>query len=599
MMSNIVVGSANDAGLTGLKAKAQSYGRFLLRWGWFVVFSMILTTICSCYIPDIATPDSYQASYQVQITSAGAGGSVNATQATSFFAGLLQSSGVLNLALSKLHTYQQFKDLQLSDLQGGLVMASVVKGSNFVSLSAHSDSPQNASIIVVTIYQTLIDKIRTDRNNVIDNINTSLNEELKAVEGDAANTFATLQQLQATRQTDTHQYSDLSNLYTVQRDRIRAIIASQVSLQQQGYDNLVRVMNNSPVVTTVPGGGATRSDRLTLSPLVGFIMGLGGALAASRFSSRLPLRGKKRELILPHILTVVPALQQLKEDRLSVLTQSAASHCMPLLRRLRYQASEHEKRMQMITVTSPRQHEGKSTIATSMAIAAAQSGLNTILVDANPRRPVIDQYFQLPKTQGTLDTIQSLAMGSIVSNTGEISPSGSPGRPQGIAPTVATNRPPKDLRTIVGAIPCGRPGEPEAYFTRIVPCGRPRGPDGLISPVLPIVLETSIPKLSVLPIGVQVEQEESSPLYEPLRIDGLRPLSELLRTQAEIIIFDGPSLLHDTNLANLAALSDAVVLVVDAQKSQSDSVLEAEALLTEMGIFFTVLLNRTATELVG
>ena len=528
-MSGIVVSSVNNASFTGLKAQVQSYGRFLLRWGWFVAFSMMLTTICSFFIPDITTFTSYQASYQVQITSAGAGGSLNAIQATSFFAGLLQSSGVLNLALSKLHTYQQFKDLQLSDLQGGLVTASVVKGSNFVLLSAYSDSPHDASIMVITVYQTMMDKIQTDRNSIIDGINSSLSKELKAVEGDAANTSATLQQLQATKQTDTHQYRDLSNLYAVQRDRIRTIIASQVSLQQQGYNGLLRVINNNPVVTTVPGGGATHSDRLTLSPLVGLIMGLGGALAASRFSRRLPLRGKKRELILPHIVAAVPALQQLKEDRLFELTQSATSRCVPLLRRLRYQASEYEQRMQLITVTSPRQQEGKSTIATSMAIAAAQSGYHTLLVDANPRRPVIDQYFQLPKTPGTLDTIQALAMGSISSSP---------------------------------------------------------------------ILETSIPKLWVLPIGAQVQQGESSLLYEPLRIDGLRPLSELLCTQAEIIIFDGPSLLHDTNLANLAALSDAVILVVDAQKSQSDSVLEAEAQLTEMGVFFTVLLNRTAAELV-
>lgn len=528
-MNGFVVSSASGVGFTSLKARAQSYGRFLLRWGWFVVFSMMLTTTCSFFIPDLTTLDSYQASYQVQVTSAGTGTSPNAAQATSFFAGLLQSPGVLNLAISKLHAYQKFKDLQLSDLQEGLVTASVVKGSNFVLLSAYSDSPQNASLIVMTVYQTMMDKIRTDRNSVIDGIKANLNKELKAVVADVANTLATLQQLQATKQTDTHQYRDLSNFYAVQRDRVKTIIAAQASLQLQGYDGLVRVINNSPVVTTVPGGGVTHSDRLMLSPLVGLMMGLGGALVASRFSRRLRLHGEKCELILPHIATTVPTLPQLKEDCLLVLAQSAASHCVPLLRRLQYQASEYEQRIQLITVTSPRQQEGKSTIATSIAITAAQSGYHTLLVDANPRRPVIDQYFQLPKSPGTLDTIQALAIGSISSS---------------------------------------------------------------------LILETSIPKLSVLPIGVLAQEGESSPLYEPLRIDGLRALSSLLCAQAEIIIFDGPSLLHDTNLTNLAALSDAVILVVDAQKSDSDSVLEAEAQLIEMGVFFAVLLNRTTADLV-
>ena len=44
---------------------------------------------------------------------------------------------------------------------------------------------------------------------------------------------------------------------------------------------------------------------------------------------------------------------------------------------------------------------------------------------------------------------------------------------------MVTNQPPKRLRTIVGAIPCGRPAGPEgAYFPRIVSCGRPAGPEG-------------------------------------------------------------------------------------------------------------------------
>ena len=49
-----------------------------------------------------------------------------------------------------------------------------------------------------------------------------------------------------------------------------------------------------------------------------------------------------------------------------------------------------------------------------------------------------------------------------------------PGRPQGTAPTMVTNQPPKRNRTIVGAIPCGRPALARGTsFTRLVPCARP------------------------------------------------------------------------------------------------------------------------------
>jgi Mrp family chromosome partitioning ATPase len=87
----------------------------------------------------------------------------------------------------------------------------------------------------------------------------------------------------------------------------------------------------------------------------------------------------------------------------------------------------------VIAVTSPRGHEGKSTVATSLAIAAAQSGLRTLLVDANPERPILHSWFQLPNTNGILDAIRSLATGVA-----------------GSSPIVSTNIPK------LGFIPIGR-----------------------------------------------------------------------------------------------------------------------------------------------
>jgi len=53
-------------------------------------------------------------------------------------------------------------------------------------------------------------------------------------------------------------------------------------------------------------------------------------------------------------------------------------------------------------------------------------------------------------------------------NTAQISASGPAGRPQGIAPTVVTVMLGRPIRTIVGAIPCGRPGEPEALISLVL-----------------------------------------------------------------------------------------------------------------------------------
>jgi Mrp family chromosome partitioning ATPase len=529
-MKNIVVGGSTypfHIG-TGLRSMVSRYSRFLVRWGWFAVLAILLTTICSYYIPDTMIPDSYQATLQVQVR---AGESRDPTlrkpfTTAAFFAGLLQSPGILDMALTQLHKLPQFQTLQLNTLQAGMVTAVSVPNTNIVLLSVTGPSAKDASLIVTAVYYALSDKIQLDRDSIIDGITVKLGEEMRQVRIDEATTLATLQQLQASGQTGTRQYSELSNLYAAQRERIGEISNLQLSLLEGSYGNLVSLNNNMPDVVTVPGSASTRTNRMILSPLVGLIMGLGGALVASQFSMRLPLRGKKRSDILPHVVTVIPQLQNLDELRLSVLTRKAAACCLPLLRRLRYQAGEYERKMQLVCVTSPMPGEGKSTVAVSLAIAAAQSGLKTALIDANVRRPVLHDYFQLANTHGLLDSIQALAQDS--SNT------------------------------------------------------------------LPLV-ETPISRLHVLPVGVVDGKQAEDGWEEPLRIDGLQPLWAMLRQHMDMIIVDGPALLHDTNSVNLLGLGDATVLVIDAQNGHSAFALESEARLKEMGIFFNVLLNRSVS----
>jgi non-specific protein-tyrosine kinase len=56
-------------------------------------------------------------------------------------------------------------------------------------------------------------------------------------------------------------------------------------------------------------------------------------------------------------------------------------------------------------VTSPNQSEGKSLINASLGTVLAQSGLSTIIVDANLRRPVVHELFHLENKKGLIDII--------------------------------------------------------------------------------------------------------------------------------------------------------------------------------------------------
>ena len=58
-----------------------------------------------------------------------------------------------------------------------------------------------------------------------------------------------------------------------------------------------------------------------------------------------------------------------------------------------------------IHITSTRPGEGKTTIAMSLAISAALSGLKVVLVDADLRHPSVSRFFKLEQEKGLVDLL--------------------------------------------------------------------------------------------------------------------------------------------------------------------------------------------------
>ena len=59
----------------------------------------------------------------------------------------------------------------------------------------------------------------------------------------------------------------------------------------------------------------------------------------------------------------------------------------------------------MIQIVSAIQGEGKSTVSSNLALAIAQQGERTLLVDCDLRRPTLHKYFGAPQTPGLTDVL--------------------------------------------------------------------------------------------------------------------------------------------------------------------------------------------------
>lgn len=134
---------------------------------------------------------------------------------------------------------------------------------------------------------------------------------------------------------------------------------------------------------------------------IGLLFGLGATVLRSTLDKRI--RGE----IDLRMVTDTPLLGGISFDpdatRKPLLTQSAAqSPRAESYRQLRtnFKFANVASSAKSVLVTSSLPGEGKSTTATNLAIALAQSGHTVCLVDADLRRPMISEYLGLDRNAG-------------------------------------------------------------------------------------------------------------------------------------------------------------------------------------------------------
>ena len=98
---------------------------------------------------------------------------------------------------------------------------------------------------------------------------------------------------------------------------------------------------------------------------------------------------------------MLPALQQ-KEDRYPLLSDGVPADFSEAFRTFRtnvlFSSAEEGGRALVVTSTAPR--EGKSLVASNLAISLAQAGQRALLIDADLRKPKVHEIFGLGQEPG-------------------------------------------------------------------------------------------------------------------------------------------------------------------------------------------------------
>ena len=179
----------------------------------------------------------------------------------------------------------------------------------------------------------------------------------------------------------------------------------------QAIDSLEKPKNggsspvNLSVVTPAQAPVSPSAPNTKLNLLLGLLAGLAIGVAAAILRSALDTR-IRGEADLRKV-TDVPLLGGIAFDQVAarkpLLTQSGPqSPRAESFRQLRtnLQFANVSGQARTVVVTSSLPGEGKSTTATNLAIALAQSGQTVCLVDADLRRPMVSEYLGLDRNAG-------------------------------------------------------------------------------------------------------------------------------------------------------------------------------------------------------
>ena len=208
-----------------------------------------------------------------------------------------------------------------------------------------------------------------------------------------------------------------------QRDQVSAQI-DQLTTQLASEDNQVRQLNVG--ITSVSAGEIVREATAPSSPsspkplvnlAVGLILGLiAGVVVAylrHHFDRRIRTRDDAARASGAPVLAAVPPLSwrggASADTLVSISAPASAAAEQYRTLRANLAAQGLGSSIRALVVTSPAKGEGKSSTVANLAVACANSGLKTLAVSADPRRPTLHGFFDVASGPGLPEVLRGQA----------------------------------------------------------------------------------------------------------------------------------------------------------------------------------------------
>lgn len=168
-----------------------------------------------------------------------------------------------------------------------------------------------------------------------------------------------------------------------------------------GGSSPVRLSVVTPATAPIAPSAPNTKLNLALGTVLGLILGIATAVLRTTLDNRVRGEADVRRVTDAAILGGISFdLDATKKPLITqVAPQSPRAESFRQLRtNLQFAHVSHDSKTVLVTSSVP--GEGKSTTATNLAIAIAQSGQTVALIDADLRRPMVSEYLGLERNAG-------------------------------------------------------------------------------------------------------------------------------------------------------------------------------------------------------
>ncbi len=492
---------------------------------WKLIVICFLVMGMGTYIGSKLTTPLYQSTsiVQIDIRSGNNQADINSLLASDQLVQTEAQLAVSDPVLQEVAShYKGLTALQLSKV----VTATETPNTQLFHIDVLDSSPTRAAALANDVASTLINQqLQVDRQEKLQS-QQQIQQSIYQTQQQITTTTSQIAALK-TKDGNSSQISDLeAQLNTLQQHESQwQSLLAQLELAQAQSGDFLRIAQYAEPAISPARPSVTLNTGIGL--LAGLFLGLLLALLIERLDTRVRTAEDINQIWDLPVLTTVWRVGSSEKEKGTLINPQGHSLNVESFHILRTNIgfSVLDKPLRTLMITSSTPHEGKSITAANLAIFMAKTGKNTLLIDADLRRPTLLEKFQLGgDTMGLSNAVLACAQ-----------------------------------------------ADTSASFKQQIP------PNSSTFFLEPYMHSIGIPNLRVIPSGPLppnppelLDSKAMEQFFEAIAYSG-----------ADIAIFDTPPLLGLSDASILASKVDGTIVVVDITHANRKNLQRLKALLTQ------------------